>query len=485
MAPASLEKYLNKYAEPECFSLARINQRYHHTLIIPCYNESPHFEEKVSQMLTQYAELLLIIVINAPPQPHALRHSHSNNQQLHSALLDLGRLQFQQDNIQWLQCPNNNGIVLIDRYSKHQEIPKNQGVGLARKIAADCAAALIANDTIAFPWIYSTDADANLPADYFTKTQQTLAQNTSNSQPVSAALLPFTHQRQINLNHRTTTDRHPQLLSKQLFSKQSLAAQLYEFSLHYYVAGLVWSESPYGFHSIGSTLVINTEAYGKVRGFPKRSGAEDFYILNKLAKVGGILSLESPTITLSCRASQRAPFGTGRAINEISAMNSPMDDYVFYNPETFLYLKYWLQQVIPKLWNWRHVAAKDALTQSIELIQFPQQTLNHGHLIQGLEQQNIGKAIQHGFQQCPSEAQFIHHIHTYFDAFKTLKLIHWLRDNGHHSCNFSQLYRCLQTPLYTSLSNQLFDSPPPNLEPAQILQQSIDKFAHRIATTGP
>ena len=69
-------------------------------------------------------------------------------------------------------------------------------------------------------------------------------------------------------------------------------SRLYEYSLRYYVAGLTYAQSPYAFHTIGSTMAVNAEHYASVRGFPRREAGEDFYLLNKLAKVGSVHTLE-------------------------------------------------------------------------------------------------------------------------------------------------------------------------------------------------
>ncbi len=71
-----------------------------------------------------------------------------------------------------------------------------------------------------------------------------------------------------------------------------LATQLYELSLRYYVAGMKFARSPYAFHTIGSSMAVSPVHYARVRGFPKREAGEDFYLLNKLAKLGSVLELD-------------------------------------------------------------------------------------------------------------------------------------------------------------------------------------------------
>ena len=47
-------------------------------------------------------------------------------------------------------------------------------------------------------------------------------------------------------------------------------------------------------------------------GFPRRNATEDFYILNKLAKVGSIARLAGTPVILEGRLSDRVPIGTKR-----------------------------------------------------------------------------------------------------------------------------------------------------------------------------
>ena len=89
------------------------------------------------------------------------------------------------------------------------------------------------------------------------------------------------------------------------------AIQLYEISLRYYVLGLASAGSPYAHHTVGSTLAVDAISYAKVRGVPKRTAAEDFYLLGKLAKIGKVAALNGTPISVS---STPRWFDTRRAI---------------------------------------------------------------------------------------------------------------------------------------------------------------------------
>ncbi len=60
-------------------------------------------------------------------------------------------------------------------------------------------------------------------------------------------------------------------------------------------------------------------------------------------------------------------------------------------------------------------------------------------LIGGLEESGVTEALQHAFRQSSDAKQFKRQMHTWFDAFRTLKLIHHLRDHHLPSVGFEAL----------------------------------------------
>jgi hypothetical protein len=186
------------------------------------------------------------------------------------------------------------------------------------------------------------------------------------------------------------------------------------------VEGLRYSGSPYAYQSIGSTLSIHYESYAKVRGFPKKSAGEDFYMLNKLAKVGRIESLTSPEILVQARCSDRTPFGTGTAISQISSLMSPVSGHLYYNPIIFTLLKNWLD-VFPEIWLNRSVIDIKFLTRNAQKHQVA--------LEDCLIRMGVLEMIQSGLDQYKNINTFERYLHHWFDAFRTLKFIHILRDS--------------------------------------------------------
>lgn len=276
--PSPTERYLARYAildrPPEPAS------RYRFVLTIPAFDEHPDFLDRTLAE-NRDADTLTIVTVNAPEQASTPQQARTRN------LLEAIR-----------ERPD---VLAIDRVTT--PVPQRQGVGLARKLAADLACALIQRGDVACPVIFMTDADVKLPAGYF---------DASAGMERGTALYPFRHE-----SGDTILQSH---------------ADLYELHLRHYVRGLSSARSPYDYQSLGSTIAIHADSYARVRGVPRRNAGEDFYLLNKAAKVDPIFSLGGPQLTIEARRSERVPFGTGPAL--LSMPDDP-EDFVSYPPEVF------------------------------------------------------------------------------------------------------------------------------------------------------
>ena len=155
-------------------------------------------------------------------------------------------------------------------------------------------------------------------------------------------------------------------------------------------------------------------AYCQARGFPKRSAGEDFYLLNKLAKLGDVVYLADVSIKLDARPSQRVPFGTGPAVQNIMLLEEQGLDYQYYHPEIFIELKASLK-AFENLWQYRETP---------ELWLTSLSNNSKQALI------NIGLLTFISKQKTSKQAQFDKQLTVWFDSFKTLKFIHALRDLG-------------------------------------------------------
>ena len=191
----------------------------------------------------------------------------------------------------------------------------------------------------------------------------------------------------------------------------------YEISLRYYVLQLAKVNSPYAFHTVGSLLKINACHYARVRGFPKRNAAEDFYMLNKLTKTGQILRLKGPAVRLASRVSQRVPFGTGAAMLKMDQQPVPFE---LYHPLIFKNLGIWLA-TIPALWRDRHHVQTQGLREW-----WPYDP----SILETLSRLKLETVLPQAYRQCHDGSRFQKYLWVWFDAFKTLKFIHNLRDAG-------------------------------------------------------
>ena len=403
----TMQKYLAVYAEPEAKLLGSILEDqtlpikpYRYCLVIPVFQESYQGLSAAWRQLP--IDTLIILVINS------YLKDDTPTMALYDELYARSTPQHLIANLHLLTNDKDKDVLLVDRCHNDCLIPKTQGVGLARKIGADIALALIVKGIVVERRISLTDADVVLPKDYFTPLI---------THDDAALVYPFIH--------RSSDD----LVD---------AIQLYEISMLYYAAGLRWSGSHYGFTTIGSLITVNPEHYAKVRGFPKRDAAEDFYLLNKMAKIGAIRSIQAPIVEIEARLSTRVPFGTGPALAKI--LESGIEGYLFYHPMVFEELRAFLDG-FASLWS-----ASDIR----ELYQSSPFILHY------CEANDFCSTIENRKKKIKSQPVFDKFLVDWFDGFKTLKFIHEMREH------------------YPSVALEyIVDAPfvPKHQDPAQLRQQ--------------
>jgi hypothetical protein len=387
----ALEQYLDRYAEPEARELGAVQRQFGHVLTIPAYGEGRELHDALASIPAgPLGDVLTVLVVNGrADSPQTVRDANlATLEELRAA----GGCGVPIAPNAAIHEHPRGALLLVDRASPGRELPPKQGVGLARKIAADIAFALWLKRRVASEWIHCTDADVALPSRYFEATTADAADASA-----TALLYPF---------HHIGATRE---------------ALEYEISLRYYVAGLRFAKSPYAFHTIGSALAVRASAYARVRGFPRRLAGEDFYLLNKLAKIGPVLSLDGQPIRLSSRASKRTPFGTGRAL-ERARRRGPRPLHV-YHPDVFSDLGAWLE-------TFGALAGAGDAADPADLLakQIPNWPLaDAGRLCECLEQTGAWAAARSAAKRGRSPVTRAKHLHGGFDAFRTLKLIHALR----------------------------------------------------------
>jgi hypothetical protein len=283
-------KYLARYAESHIEDQLPVDN-YSAAIVIPAFNESP------SAILTIHAQAvaagaLLIVVVNYPEHTSLAEIAHTRS------LLET------------LTSVNSRHLLVLD--GMDSPLPRQQGVGLARKIGTDIALRLYHANQLTSPWLYMTDADVMLPANYF-------------SHPLDGSGAYV-------FAHRHRTDDHT----------VRRAINLYDQHMAYYIAGLTFAGSRHAYPTLGSTIAVHAETYAQVRGFPRKNAGEDFYLLNKIVKIAPVRYCPQVLVTVTARLSQRVPFGTGPALEKISELlvgESSGASYMSYNFNAFELLR--------------------------------------------------------------------------------------------------------------------------------------------------
>ncbi|MDO7086305.1 hypothetical protein WNY51_04475 [Pseudocolwellia sp. AS88] len=392
----NISKYLEQYAEQhivECgtrlvnyLTLLLTDSitkplTFEHVVVIPAYKESPDFIERLLSSPLIEQNVLFIIVINQPDSDE----DNNLQQSLADFIKNSGNSEFKHESLELISTNKSSSFLIIDAFT--QPLAVDHGVGLARKIGSDLALLLKSENIIKSEWIHSTDADSHLPNDYFLATQ-----SLNQTKNISAVSYNFTHV-------SDDLDIHT-------------ANSLYETALRYYVKGLTFAGSQYNFFTIGSVIAFKAKDYAMVRGFPKRSAGEDFYLLNKLAKLGKVEFLKDTLVKIDARTSDRVPFGTGPSVANILQLKINNQAYCYYHPQIFAELKTCLVH-FNSLWEHRLIFESWLSELSTET------------------QQALLEAKLDGFvskQKNNNQTQFNKQLHVWFDAFKTLKFIHSLRE---------------------------------------------------------
>ncbi|MCA1580780.1 MAG: glycosyltransferase family 2 protein [Acidobacteria bacterium] len=401
-------QYLSRHAEPEAAIAARLPGRFGHALVIPAYGERESlFPLLGSVPAGPKGDVLIVVVVNSrADSPQRIHEANAAVRERLSRELPEGEDLSASPPIRAHRLPAGT-LLVIDRAVPGHYLPESQGVGLARKIGSDVVLALQAAGTVTSPWIHNTDADVLLPPDYFDQTDAL--------DPAGAGCAIYFY------DHRFEED--PALAE---------AARLYEISLRYYVLGLAWAESPYAYQSMGSCLAIPAAAYTAVRGFPRKNAAEDFYVLDKLAKAGTILRLSGTALLLEGRPSDRVPFGTGRALRDLVAKKRALDGFKLYHPLVFGHLAAWLRVLSAVAASGGDLAAG--------FRELPESNLffRADLLEKTLGEMGAFEAVRLAAAEAREPAALQRRLHTWFDAFRTLKLVHALRDEGFPSLPWRQ-----------------------------------------------
>ena len=346
-----------------------INRTFNQAIVIPAYSEFEFLPDTLESINQNKPELLnqtlvLVVVNNANNSPQSIK----DNNQLTIQKINENNYQFT--------------LAVIDAASPGLELPLNHaGVGLARKIGMDLA---LPHLTSPQSLIFCTDADTQVSPDYLSKVKQIFK-----SQNTSAAVIGFSH-------------------LKSQDSAINDAIGQYEKFLKTTAEKMQRAGSPYGYVSMGSTIVCTAEAYCAVGGMPRKKATEDFYFLQELSKYCGVHNISETLVFPSPRPISRVYLGTGFRMEQIQ--NGFDIAKLFYSEGAFWYLSQWLQ-LGSHAWE---VNLKDL---------FKNTNTIHPNLVEFLKLESIEDIWSKIQKNAPSKSHFSGQFHRWFDGLKTIRFL--------------------------------------------------------------
>lgn len=291
----------------------------------------------------------------------------------------------------WKRQYGLRSLFWVDAASPGSELPPRQGVGLARKIGLDLVLPLLdyRGDN---PLLICLDADTLVEPGYLPAITRHFVHSAA-----GGASIPY--------HHRPASD-----------SAGQSAIDRYELFLRVYVLGLHLAGSPYAFHTVGSAMACRASAYVASGGMNRRLAGEDFYFLQQVHKTSGVAQLTGTVVHPSPRSSHRVPFGTGRAVGDMLADGEQR--LLFYQPVVFSIVGEWLTLIAENSGEDAAILLKGAGRISPVLHDF-------------LEQAGFGAAWENLKKQNRNGAKLVAAFHGWFDAFRTMRLIHELSDTAY------------------------------------------------------
>jgi hypothetical protein len=346
-----------------------ISRTFNQAIVIPAYSEFKFLPLTLESINKNKPELLnqtlvVVVVNNANNPPKSIKE----NNQLTLQKLNSNNYQFT--------------LAAVDAASSGLELSlKHAGVGLARKIGMDLA---LPHLTSPQSLLFCTDADTQVSPDYLSKVKQIFK-----SQNTSAAVIGFSH-------------------LKSQDSAINDAIGQYEKFLKTTAEKMQRAGSPYGYVSMGSTIVCTAEAYCAVGGMPRKKATEDFYFLQELTKYCGVHIISETLVFPSPRPISRVYLGTGFRMEQ---MQNGFDiAKLFYSEGAFWYLSQWLQ-LGSHAWE---VNLKDL---------FKNTNTIHPNLVEFLKLESIEDIWSKIQKNAPSKSHFAGQFHRWFDGLKTIRFL--------------------------------------------------------------
>ena len=353
-------------------------------VVIPVLAEHEVLEETLGHLAANPEEdrdrtLVIVVVNNRAPDtvpPEAIAENLATLALLEGPVLESKSLR----------------LGYVDAASPGNELGQKQGVGDARKLGLDWGLSVLQENAESDGLLINLDADTHVESNYLSAIREHFE-----SPEAWGGVVDFAHRLEGPV-------------------EQQAAIVAYELFLRYHVLGLHAADSPYAFHTIGSTIACTANAYATAGGMKRRQAGEDFYFLQELAKTGRVDRIHATCVHPSPRPSWRVPFGTGPRVQRY--LDRTHEEYRVYHPESYQILGAWLQLVEES-----PTCDAETLLQRAESIAPALRSF--------LEDQRFETIWPKLQDNAPDKEGFLRQFHRWFDAFATLKLIHHLRDHGY------------------------------------------------------
>ncbi len=383
MLPFKIDKYMASRGVKGPWRLAGCEEGgFSGAVVIPALAESAHLPATLRSLaanpVRELSRFLILVVVNnrEDARPADKEDNRATLEMLAGERLSYGDLR----------------IAWVDASSMGLELPAGKGgVGLARKVGFDLALPRL-DYTGASPILVALDGDTLVQPDYLTAISSHFGASRA-----GGAVIPFRHQR-----GSTTAERD--------------AILRYELFLRAYVLGLSLAGSPYAFHTVGSAMACTAPAYADMGGMNTRTAAEDFYFLQHLKKTSGVEEVSGTIVLPSSRPSHRVPFGTGRSVSRL--LDGDKATALYYHPECFSILGQWLSLV-----------ESCAETRGVDIRSMAEGISPHlGTYLDGARFSEAWDKLRRNNSR--DEKALLASFHGWFDALRTLKLIHHLSDGS-------------------------------------------------------
>jgi hypothetical protein len=155
------------------------------------------------------------------------------------------------------------------------------------------------------------------------------------------------------------------------------------------------------------------QGYELARGFPKRQAGEDFYLLEKLAKLGSLAALRGDAVRVRSRFSDRVPFGTGPRARVIAGELASGAEPPLYHPEIYRVLGVALDALVE-------------LARERDVSRFERALASEPAALGGLADLGFRSEAPRALAESKTSVVLLRRLLTWFDGLRTLRFLHAL-----------------------------------------------------------